>query len=635
MSFAISFAAILAICIFLAVHFKMNIALTPLVTISGITIFMLAFGMMDILRVSVFLIYAFAVFCVVYLCICRKHTVKEVASAVLQPGFLFFIATGIFFFFLLRSKNAAFLMWDEFSFWGTSAKVVFQNGQLYTLAKSSIAGVSYPPALAIFSYYMQFLGARFSEWMVYVAYDIMAMAALSAIFARIKWKNTVSLLIAAAFAFFGIYTFWHCLEGLVMYATSYADFQIGFLFAGALLIWFSDDKPGFPKYIASIFALMLLPLTKDMGLVLGLVASGIMALDMVIANVYPGEKVFGIQKKPLRLVYPLLLMASVVAAYMLWTLHFQSVTGISRVTISYGYSALDMVRGLDPYFNEMLKSLWRTVGIQQLTTFGTMKVTAIVLLIVPFIFAVFSKGWRKKIRLASFSLLMLAGFVLYLVFLMYTYTSIFAHTTDYSFVSFPRYIASYSVGWLFAAIGVGFMAVAEPFFKKLQFAVASTVTALFLGSMVYYNPAPFKMYYVGSENVNLQMNEMRSYFRSDANSYLPAMNVEDRIYFVCQGSDDGERFVFNYAFLPAYTLKTLGGGNFISADMAKDDTREKAKAGMYDAVVDKSIFVKYLRENEADFLYVFRVDDYFLAQFRDMFDDGLMSVLDKTGAMYM
>lgn len=630
MSFFISLAAIVAICLFVTVRFKANSAWTPFFVVAFITLFSCYLGTLNLLVPAIYLVLAFAVFSLVYVFILKRKDLKANLLSFLSPGMVFFIASSIFFFFALQKENAAFSVWDEFSFWGTAAKNVFAHRQLYTLFESSMINISYPPVLPVFSFFMQFFGGAFSEYMVYVAYAVIEMAVVTILFSRIRWKNPVAIVVVAFFALAGIYSFWWGFEGLIAYCTSYADYILGFVFAAPLLIYFSSDDKSLIKYLGVLLGLMLLPLTKDIGFAFGLIASVVIAADMVLANNYPSERVFKSENKWLRLVYPAALFIAVIASYFIWTLHFNAVTELSRVEVSYSYSIFDMLRGKDDYFNQIIHKMFTVTSTKQLVTFGTINVMLVVFFIVPIIVSLFTKSKRQILRTLLFSFLMLCGFLLYSVFQSYLYTAIFVHTESHDLISYTRYMSSYAIGWFFIMTGVCLFDITKPFFKRLSLSLGVAVCAVLLSAHFYFCNVHPDQYVFTSEKVICGPNEMRRRMSDITNKFDGYLTSDDKIYFIAQNSDGGEWFIFNYQAQPAYTVKTLGGGNFVSLDTPKEDM-----VGTYNVYADKKIFTDYIREQGIDYVYIFVLDDYFISEFSDMFEDKLVTYFDNSSGLYM
>ncbi len=629
MDFFISLLAILAISFFLCVRFKLNSAITPFVTIAGLTLFMCLFGILNLLYIAGLVVFAFAVFSLVYVFYLKRKELGASLKAFLTPGVAFFTAACIFFFFALKAEGASFLVWDEFSFWGTAAKNVFEHRQLYTLFESSMINISYPPALPVFSFFVQFFGGAFTEYKVYLAYSVIKMAVMTIFFARIDWKKPVSIIVTAFFSLACIYVFWWSLDGLIAYCTSYADYILGYVFAAPLLIYFSDDTRSLPKFFAVIVGLMLLPLTKDVGFALGLIAAAIITADMVLFKRYPTDTLFNKKSKLLLLIYPLLLFVTEIASYLSWTLHFNTVTHIPRVEVFYEYSALEIFTGKDPYFNTILSKMIAEIPTRQLFTIGTMLEMILLFTLLPVVISLFTKSKKQILRTSLMSFLMLCGFALYYVFMAYLYTAIFYHTAEYELISFGRYISSHVFGWMLVSFGVCMFEITKPFWKRFTLALGTGVCALLMAAHFYYCPVHPDQYVFTSWKVNAGMNDIRAYIQNTGGKFSKDLTVEDRIYFVCQESTGGEWFVYNYAMQPAYIIKTFGGGNFVPMDTSD------ATMPDYGVRANRENFSEYLREQEADFVYVYKTNDYFIDEFSSMFSDKLISFFDGSGGFYM
>lgn len=629
MDFFISLLAILAISMFLCVRFKLNSAVTPFVTIAALTLFICYLGVLNLLYVAACAVFAFAVFSLIYVFYIKRKELSESLKAFLTPGIIFFTAACIFFFFALKAQNAAFRVWDEFSFWGTAAKNVFEHRQLYTLFESSMINISYPPVLPVFSLFMQFFGTAFAEYKVYVAYAVLEMAVMTIFFARIDWKKPVSIAVTSFFSLACIYVFWWSFDGMISYCTSYADFILAYVFAAPLLIYFSDETRGVPKFLAVIAGLMLLPLTKDVGFAFGLIAATIIAADMVLFRRYPTDTLFKKKSKLLLLIYPFLLFVADIVSYLIWTLHFNAATNIPRVEVFYEYSALEIFTGKDPYFIEILSKMIAEIPARQLFTAGTMLEMIILFTLLPIIISFFTKSKKSILRVSVTSILMLCGFALYYVFMAYLYTAIFYHTADVDLISFNRYITSYALGWMLVSFGICMFEITKPFWKRFSLALGTGALAVLMAAHFYCCPVHPDQYLFTSYKVDVSMNEIRDYIENTTGKFHGYLTTEDRIYFACQNSNGGEWFVYNYAMQPAYVVKSFGGGNFVPLDTTD------AEMPPYGMRADRKNFSEYLREQAVDFIYVYKADTYFIEEFGPMFSDNLVGFFDGSGGFYM
>ncbi len=639
MDLIVTLLVITCFSLFLTRKCGLDVTVTPFVTLSGIMFFLTAAGICDLLVPGVIVIYAAAAACLCCTVWADRRQLKKLLE-VFQPGYVFFIAATLFFWFVLKSRNAGFRVWDEFSFWGVAAKAVYERRQLYTLFQSSMINISYPPGLALNSFFLQFLSPVFYEWKTYTAYNMLAMAAVTPLFSRVRWKNPVWILATSGICYFGIYEFFYGLDGLVAYANSYADWIVGYCFGGAMLVWYCCRTSGVARYFASMVCVMTLPLVRDIGLALGLCASGIMVIDMFLDNGFPQRKESGSVGFLRKVMDGLLLMLSVAAGYLMWTFHFNLTIHIERVTIPYPYSAVQMLLGQDQHFLDVWAQMVKAFSSRQFMNFGTPREMVIVFTAVSLVLVLLAKEKKNKLRLGAFGLLNLFGFFVYFLFHAYMYTAIFYEDWGLDLICYERYVSSYAFGWYFALIGVAASEVAEPYdLKKVSSFIAQRwkilpglcVILLALFSVWHFLPFPMKTLSITSDYVDISANELIQLAEKNQRKFRSILTEDAKIYVVAQDSSGGEWFLCNYAFMPAYTVPTMGGGNFVNQEMM--DTMTDSIFYMYMVVADQENFSEYLRENEVDFLYIFSLNDYFLEEFSGMFADNLAERID--GSVYL
>ncbi len=627
MDFALSFLALLFVAAFFIVRFRLNASVAPFAVAAGITVFLCLFGMLNLLFPATLAVFAFAAFSAVYLVWFRRREWRDTVRQVFTPGFVFFVAVSVAFFFAVRAKNPYFTFWDEFSFWGIAAKNLFTHRQLYTLFTSSMINISYPPALPVWSFFMQVFNAGFSEWRVYAAYDILMAAVMAVLFARLKWKNYIAVPVLSFTAVSCTYLFWYSFEGLKLYMTSYSDVPLGVLFGGAVLAYFAtSEERTLPNYIAVAVCLMLLPLVKDVGLAFGLVAAVICSFDMLVSGHWPARRVFGTEKWYGKLVFVAGLFAALLFSYAAWSLHLGAAADIERNAVPYEYSIFQMLGGKDPYFNEMFRRMAAALRERQLVTFGTVQEMVIAFTAAPIVVALLCREKRNILRVGAAAVELCAGFFLYYLFQTYAYTAIFTHSSEYNLTSFERYISSYAIGWMFAVIGLCYFAISRWRFSWGDTVPGIVVSGLLIGALFHFTPVNFDQYVFTSDKIYQVLIPLREHMMTNAAVFQDVLTSDDHIYYVCQDSDGGEWFYFNYEFQPAYVEQTLGGGNFVAVG--------SEHSGGYDVEVDTARFTEFLREKEIDYVFVEKVDEYFIEEFSPMFEDFLMGFHDGSAHMY-
>ncbi len=627
-AFEVDIAAILLCIVFISMffvaRFKLNAAAAPLFTLCAVTLFLIFTGMAGLLGYAVWAVYAFALFCPVYLFAIKKESVKKVAQELFKPGMVFFIAATVMFAVMFAIRQPAFRKWDEFTFWGPAAKITVTARQLYTLVESSIISTSYPPFLAVLSFFVQSLSIGFTEWKVYLAYDMLLMACMALIFANIEWKHVLSIAAAVAFSLLGLYFFKNSFEQNILYCSVYSDIPLGALFGGALLMHFHCEADGWPKFLATASAIASLPMLKDVGMALGMIAAGVIFVDMALTGERPTKRVFKRESRVLSMVYPLLLIVLARANHLIWNAHFTATSGLRRAVVSYEYSVFEILAGKDPFFNDLFKEMNDMLFTYQIDAFACFGVTVILLTLLPIAASLFTGSGKRIARVAAYALVMCAGFFAYYYFHTYCYTAVFARSARLT--SFDRYISTYLIGWMIADVGVILCCCG---LKYRYFENAGGIAACLLIVGLHFGLCPSEPagYIFFGSSIDIGKSAVRQLIEEKVKAF-DGLTPDDRIYFVCQGSNGGEAFVFNYEMMPAYTVEMMGGGNFVKPGSEHD--------GLYDIEVDRQDFADYLIEQDVDLVFMLRIDDYFAEECMPLFWDNLVYYFNgSTDAYYV
>lgn len=628
MDVVVALLAVLSIALFFVVRFRLNAAVAPFFSVSLIILWLCLVCMTGLVVAGVWAVLLFAVFCLIWVFGIKKTPIKEALSLFFKPGMIFFLVSAVAFFVALGVLTPWFTAWDEFSFWGTAAKSIFEFRQIYTLQTANVHN-SYPPALPLWSFFFQFFGREFTEWKVFLAYDVLMMSVMSLLFARVQWKNVGAILSLTLFGWGGLYLLWWTFDARVLYCTAYADIPIGVVFGGCVLAYYMLRDNQTLRWTVPMTGILMLAFMKDIGMALGLIAAAVIAVDMVFfSKAYPFENKLG-GKKGWRLVFPAALFAAPLFSYFIWAIHFSAATTLSRAPKPYPYSVFDMLAGRDPRFLEVLDTMNQHLFRHQIVSFGTVIEMAVVFALIPILFGLLTWNRKRFLRLTAFSLLMTAGFFAYYYFHAYIYTTVFTFLAPDSLDGFGRYMTSYVAGWMIAVLGVCFSKLGRLKFKKMGLAPAAAVTLLMLCSNLVLLPVHPDQYVFLSSKVSLSAGGLREELISFQQRYEGVVAPEDRVYFVCQQTQGGEWYMFNYQYLPAYTVTGLGAGYFVPPDTPAQDL------GAYQSPVGKEAFVAYLREQRVDLIYVQRIDDYFYREMGPLFSDDLSGVVEKTTPFYL
>ncbi|MBR2670907.1 MAG: hypothetical protein IKE27_01765 [Oscillospiraceae bacterium] len=608
---------ILFIALFYNSAVGMKAASAPFAACATVIILLTLFGALGILSTGVIAIYTLsAVMLVISLVpvFGKKKKMSELLTGFFAPGVAFFIAASVGIYIACLILVPAFRQWDEFSFWGTAAKVIWSTRQLYTTAGTSMLTSAYLPGLPLFGAFFQyFFNPFFTEYKVYVAYDVLMFSALAVLFADTKWKEFLRWIFLSLFCWFFVDLFYACTGWMNPYFSAYSDTAIGIVFGGVLLTWFMYKKKDHAVWLSTCLGLGLLTCMKDIGLALGFIIAGTISMDMVIGNDYPKKYGKG-AKSLIKFIYCIVMFVIPAVIYVAWLTYFTSVTGIVSSEIPYPYSLVDIVfLGKDPRFFNFLNLELGALN-NQLVNFGSIKLMCLVFTAYPIVAAFFVKDMKRIIRVAITSFILLAGFVVYNIFFAYLYTAVF-HTEE--LVNYARYMSSYVLGWGMLISGMAMAEYEEERMKPLRkilnyaFLVLITICAVFFG---------------GPKEKAFGISPTRLSYQSWYRKYCSDMTSEDRIFLVCQNSDGGEWMIFNYDFLPAYTLQLYGLGNIIAPG--------SEHTSRYDTEATREDIEKYIIDQEADYVFVLKSDEYFLNECGPLFDDFLAYYYDGSSNFY-
>ncbi len=459
---------------FLARTCKLDPALLALPVIGGGAVWLCLWGFLGLLPAGGWLFYLGAAALVGW-CVWKKR-LAETLEQLFTPGFGVFLAASLVFLGLFAVTQPEFVLNDEFSLWGTAAKVTKLQNVLHPAAQGNLMAKAANPGMMLVVYLFQFFSDGFSEWSAYFAYDAMLAAAVAAVAAMPgkRWSGTVIL---AGSAFLLPYFFTApALGGLSnVYLSVLGDLPLGFVFGATVCLYFAlkGRRCCLPVLLVQVSFLTLI---KDMGLAYALIAVGLVCADMVFTGPLAG---FG--RRFAKAVGGGVLLAVPVAGFYLgWSRYVAAMTGADKGTVGSGDSAMSqgaaILSGVKQLFGLeeptekfsqvsalMLKS---PVSVPVCLLGGGVMALAVILLVLAVVFVSQKKGEerRRPVVLAIFGTLALIAF---LVFHLFLYVFNFKTPEALELKDYIRYIGPYYLGFLLMALGLLGRAQGSGQFRKL------------------------------------------------------------------------------------------------------------------------------------------------------------------------
>lgn len=460
LSGVLALAAIGLLCAFLARCLELDPGLLALPVIGAAALWLCLGGMAGLLRPAGWLFYLGAAALAVFLA--AKRELLPTLRRLLTPGFLVFFLASAFFLALFACTRPMFTQTDEFTLWGSAAKLTKLHDMLHPGAPGNLLARTAMPGMMLVTYLFQFFGQGFSEWSAYFAYDALLAAAVAALASlpRGRWPGTVVL---AGCGFLLPYFFSAPTLGgpSGIYLSVMGDLPLGFVFGGMLCLYFSLRGTRFWLPVAMVTAGFLTSI-KDMGLAYACIAAGLICADRLFCVPQTG---LGRRLGRTALAGAAMLLV-VGAVYLGWSRYASAVTGIGKTTVGSEIHEVSLGQA-------MLEGLAQLVGLAEPTEKFSQVRDAMLrspftipvcllgggALALAFIWLVLGAaaaagGGAEKLRPAVLAVFGTLGLLAFLVFHLFLYVYNFREADAARLQDYIRYIGPYYMGFCMMALGL-------------------------------------------------------------------------------------------------------------------------------------------------------------------------------------
>lgn len=463
-------------------------------------------------------------------------------------------ATALFLFAVIWSVYTSYGRvadeWDEFSHWADTVKRMLTVHAIPTEADGA-QFPSYPPAMALLQYFVQMLDGKavpFTEWQLYVTYQLFSAAILLPVFDKLSAKDGIGRFLLAALLLImqPIVLFYHPIGKL------FIDCFLGLLF-GCVLSFGMDEETDAFRTVYFCLSLFVLVLTKEVGLLFALLAAVIVTVEQLVFKKDAVKKT----SYPWRVAKTAAPFLSIAAAKLLWN----------------GYTAkqaVDGSQGLSGIRGGVVEALRDTPDaaiavvkayVQEFFSFtqrvGMMKMSFFTLLVLCAAGTFVLLSYRKKVDAAGYRrvrfrlLAAAAALIIYIGSLVFLYVtwSVYSPYEAYALSSFDRYLNTGFVAFLVCLTaaawkGLSFGDTAQ---KKRCAAVLAVVALLLL-------PLPDLME-IGLRKTVRESNETRApYAAAVADAEQMQLTHGAKVLTVVQDTAGYEWQTLRYCLQPKYTV---------------------------------------------------------------------------------
>ncbi len=641
----VPFAAVCVLCLFVARHTKVPAAMAPLPVMSGIMIFIVLGGYLGFLKPAVALVFCAAAAAASYMIVTRK---RGGFRALFTPGLMIFFASSLVFIGYFALRQPVIQGWDEFSLWGTAAKLTKEYNMIYSGAPIDWPWIgTQKPGLPTLAYFFNFFGA-YAAWRIYAAYGILFAAVWAAFAGTMRWKHWKTLVPLALFSFllpyFAVYT--RDIYCNYTYFSAYADIPMGIFMAG-MFAWYYHAKEKNISLWPLCLMMAAIALMKDTGLALGCIVAGIVFVDLVFAGSEP--KLCAVKPIAKKFGFFLAMCASAGAIFIassryLATLSALRINAAPTVTNSVGgvsglgYGAMltegiKMLLGLAPgaagapyaekfdiIRTEMI-SLFLPGEYHQISMVGCGLYVLLAVWAILLFTAVCTKDKKHRRSTLLYGVFSTLGFFAYYIFIGFTYVYVFKAEGTAAIKDYNRYFSTYYIAWFGgAAVLLAIGACKANRFKNI---LVLGMLSLSLAFLLRFNQLVQRQLCV-IDYPEVVFNEPKA-LAHEVDAVKQQISAADRVYYVNSGDNGYEWFATSYEMIPATLLYSHGGGDF--ADAVRSESAPAQHISMEEWAAE-------LAKTKCAYVYLAAPSAHFLKGYEALFSDGGAAVKEGKTLLY-
>lgn len=252
---------------------KVPVELLPLVVVTSVVVALYIFAFLGALQAGAYLLFIGGIVSLPILWCRDRGGVRRVLADLCAPSIFVFFAGAVAYRFFF--DGIQFYAWDTFAHWGYATQELLYFDTLDRSTSNNLES-DYPPGINLFHYFILFLSQN-TEDRIYFANFLLLAAPLVTLMKSIRSRQFGMTVLLVALGYFFASTF-----GLSFRDIS-PDHTLGLLFGGSVLFFLrigGQSPPPLTLVFFGLPALAILPLIKESGIVLALVAAGVAAVDL-------------------------------------------------------------------------------------------------------------------------------------------------------------------------------------------------------------------------------------------------------------------------------------------------------------------------------------------------------------------
>ena len=608
MSYIIIFLIVVSIAAFLAKVFNKKIDITIPISVMLIVLIIYPFGFFYRLDIGVYVVEFVAAASLLYL-IYRfiksiiKKDILDFFKNLFTPGLVVYILFYICFIYINRKR--LFFNWDEFSHWGTIVKNMFSFNSYGTNPETILIFRSYPPFTAIFEFFTQKVVNSYSEGRIIIAMNLIYISMVLPVFENIEWKRGLSKLL--------IYVPIIFILPLLMYSnfytTIYVDGILGIFFAYILYIYFTKKNNCMIKHISICLGIISLPLIKNAGAGLAILALLVIFVDIIYWHRKNKEdkKVFH-----RNLLFLMLYVVCLIIGKYSWDIHVMVTnTHISfdtdKILIS---NIISLIFGNgEEYQYTVIRNFVKQFFIEPIDI-NVGKLTNFTILLIFILYSIYMahliykrQGDTLYKRYILTSIMLTICYIIYMLALLVLYLYNYTEYEAINLASYSRYSCMFLLGMYAFNTFLIFENITEIKRDKLNYLILFVI----IFSVLPINSLK-KLSIDNKTSIQNTISTRAKY--SQIRKYKSILNKDDTVYYISCGSKGYDYHVSRYELIP-YELESMPSWSLGT---------ERYEGDIWSRNISLESLKSTFINNNVTYVYIFNADETFKEIYFELFE---------------
>ena len=581
MQYLIIFFIITIISIVISIKLRIKTEQAIPIAVIGLIVLVYLTGIAGNLLIGIYvilLLFILSTIYVIYYFIKNEEKRKEIFKQQITPGVL--IYGCLYILFIILNKNRIFNDYDEFNHWALIIKDMYLNDNFAFKREAITAFNEYPPFTAVFEYIILKFSSSYSEDIIIIANNILAISLMMPIFKKVNWNKSikwVSVILPIML-----------LIPLIIYSNFYfnilVDGLIGIFIAYILYQWFTNESNKLYRNISTGLGMIGISLIKSSGIGIAIVLTIIIIIDCIKTNSLNKSN----KKRDILTISIIFIIC--IALLGIWIINIEKNNqeknwNMDNISIE---NIIEVIKGNVPNDRKgtINKYIERIIEDDTITERNLTVITATLLILAINVYVYMYIEKDNKKRYLCYSICLYVFELIYLGYMLLTYLFLFNSGEAWGFASFDRYYGTIFLGMLLFHVWVGIKYMEKIDTKKIIIILSIIIIFLPL------NNIQEKIINANQDKIN-RIVERKSYTKII--DYKNILNENDKIYYIEETPINFQYSlqIMKYQMLP---IKIDNEGVTADAKKLKDLWREYNYTYVYVQKVNDSVTQEFEEE---------------------------------------